>query len=177
MNECDPDTDAYVGVGSNIAPEDNVPRALDLLARQVHLLDVSTAYWTPAVGRADQADYLNCVLKIRTDRPARALKEHVLRPIEDALGRIRSEDKYAARPMDLDILIYGREILDEPGLCLPDPDILRRPFLAVCLLELVPDMILPGMDRLLADVPFSGSAVLGRPDFNLTKQLKARIIS
>ncbi len=134
----------YLAVGSNVEPEENVVEALELLAHYVQIDAVSTFYWTEPVGRRDQPAYLNGVVQLQTSIPPRTLKFGVLRAIEADLGRIRTDDKYAPRTIDLDILLYGGAVVDEPDLRLPDPDITSRGFLIEALAELAPDLELPG---------------------------------
>jgi 2-amino-4-hydroxy-6-hydroxymethyldihydropteridine diphosphokinase len=134
---------AYIGLGSNVSPQANIPRALELLSQAVRLSALSTFYRTAPVGPSGQPPFVNGVAQVRTDLPPRPLKFEVLRRIEAALGRRRGPDKYAPRPIDLDVLLYGDLIVDEPDLVLPDPDLRTRPFLAAALLELAPAMVLP----------------------------------
>jgi dihydroneopterin aldolase/2-amino-4-hydroxy-6-hydroxymethyldihydropteridine diphosphokinase len=129
---------AFIGVGSNIAPEKNIREALRLLARLVRIVAISTFYRTPAIDRPSDPDFYNGVVAIETDLRPMALKSKVLRKIEAALGRRRSADKYASRTIDLDLLV----------LTPPDPDILNRAFVAVPLAEIEPDLLLPGVDHL-----------------------------
>lgn len=143
-------TTAYVGVGSNIEPERNIRRALDLLKQRVHVAACSTFYRTAPVDRPDQPPFLNGVWRIETPLTAYALKFDVLRPIEADLGRVRTVDPYAARPIDLDVLLYGDVVVDEPDLRIPDPDIRTRSFLSVPLLELDPELVLPDTHEPLA---------------------------
>jgi 2-amino-4-hydroxy-6-hydroxymethyldihydropteridine diphosphokinase len=145
--------EAYVAIGSNIEPQDNILQSLLMLKSYVTIAAVSNFYRTSPVGRPEQPDFINCVVKIRTDRSPRELKFEVLRKIEEKLGRVRSEDKFAPRTIDLDIILYGTTVLDEPGLCLPDPSIRRYPFVAVPLAELAPELILPDTQTPLADEP------------------------
>jgi 7,8-dihydro-6-hydroxymethylpterin-pyrophosphokinase len=91
------------------------------------------------------------VAEIATELPPRALKFEVLRPIEAELGRRREEDRYAPRPIDLDLLLYDDVLLTEEGLVLPDPELWSRPFLAHPLHELAPGLVLPGGEA-IADV-------------------------
>jgi dihydroneopterin aldolase/2-amino-4-hydroxy-6-hydroxymethyldihydropteridine diphosphokinase len=131
----------YIGLGSNVSPEANIPRALELLAKEVRLGALSTFYRTLPVGPAGQPSFVNGVAQVRTDLPPRPLKFEVLRGIEARLGRRRGPDKYAPRTIDLDILLYGDMIVKEPDLVLPDPDLRTRPFLAAALLELAPGLV------------------------------------
>jgi 2-amino-4-hydroxy-6-hydroxymethyldihydropteridine diphosphokinase len=144
---------AYVAVGSNIEPLDNIPRALLMLKAYVTISAISNFYRTSPVGRRKQPDFINGVVKIRTDRSPRELKFDILRKIEDKIGRVRSEDKFAPRTIDLDVILYGMTVLDELGLCLPDPSIRLYPFVAAPLLELAPELILPDTQTQLAKVP------------------------
>jgi 2-amino-4-hydroxy-6-hydroxymethyldihydropteridine diphosphokinase len=139
----------FVGVGSNIEPEANVRRALQLLAREVRLRAVSTIYRTPAIGGGPP--FLDGVVEVSTALTPRALKLDVLRRIEAQLGRQRGPDPNAPRPIDLDLLIYGDRV-ETDGLVLPDPEIAARPFLALALLELAPGLVLPDSRRALRDV-------------------------
>jgi 7,8-dihydro-6-hydroxymethylpterin-pyrophosphokinase len=80
------------------------------------------------------------------------LKHQVLRNIEADLGRERSEDKYAPRTIDLDLIAYDDLVIERDDLTLPDPQILRRPFLAMGLSELAPGWTMPGLDRRIEEV-------------------------
>lgn len=142
---------AFIGVGSNINPEENMRRALRLLAEQVRVMRVSTVYRTEALGRPGDPSFYNCVVEIETEIPPEDLKRRVLRRIEADLGRSRTADKYAPRTMDLDVLLYGDMVVSAGDLVLPDPDITKRPFLAIPLRELAPDLPLPGTGRSIAD--------------------------
>jgi len=167
---------AYVAVGSNVEPRTNIPAALRLLRRRVTVSAVSTFYRSAAVGpdgtpRADQPDFLNGVFQVRTPLAARELKFDVLRPIERELGRLRTADKYAPRTIDLDVLLYGESVIDEPDLSIPSPD-LSRPFVAVPLLELAPETVLPDTREPLACL-WGGRPPVGMvPDTECTRALK-----
>jgi dihydroneopterin aldolase/2-amino-4-hydroxy-6-hydroxymethyldihydropteridine diphosphokinase len=141
---------AFIGMGSNVEPERNLREALRLLASAVLVLDLSTVYLTPPVGRPEQASYYNCIAAIETALEPLELKQRVLRTIEDRLGRVRNRDTFAPRPIDLDLLVYDDLVLREEGLELPDPDIFRRSFLAAGLHELAPGLILPGTNTAIA---------------------------
>lgn len=142
----------YIGIGSNIEPAKNVRRAIHRLAEETRLMGVSTVYCTDALGRPEQPPYFNCVAAIDTEMPPIAVKRGMLRSIEDSLGRVRSADKYAPRTIDLDLIVYGNLVVDKDGLKIPDPEILERPFLAVPLYELAPDLMLPGFRLKIGDV-------------------------
>src|SRR5574340_163353 len=135
---------AFIGIGSNIEPAENVLAAIRSLARRARLNGISTVYLTQALGRPEQPPYYNCVVEIETEAPPAEVKYDLLRDIENSLGRQRTEDKYAPRTIDLDLIVYGDLMLDADGIKLPDPEILERPLLAIPLFELAPDLVLAG---------------------------------
>ncbi len=144
---------AFVSVGSNINPGENVRRAVRLLARQVRVQGISTVYLTePVEQQHEQEPYYNCVLETETDRSPLELKQNVLRLIEEELGRKRSADKFAPRTIDLDLILYDDLVIKEEGLTLPDPEILKRPFLSIPLCELAPELVLPDTRIPIAEV-------------------------
>ncbi|UCD29308.1 MAG: 2-amino-4-hydroxy-6-hydroxymethyldihydropteridine diphosphokinase, partial [Planctomycetota bacterium] len=118
----------FIAVGSNIDPEINILQALKRIKEPVKITGISTFYQTPPIERPVQQPFLNGVWRIETLMSARTLKFNCLRTIENELGRVRTEDKYAARTIDLDIIIYGDMVIDEPDLQIPDPDIYTRSF-------------------------------------------------
>lgn len=164
----------FIGVGSNIQPEENVVKAVAMLAADCRLLKISTFYLTEPTGRQDQPPFFNGVLEVETKRPPLELKFSVLRSIENKLGRNRTEDKYAPRTIDLDILLYGEEVLDEGDLILPDPEITSRPFLAVPLGELAPEVTLPGSGKALKEIADSMDTRSMEPLTEFTRSLKRR---
>ena len=117
-------------LGSNIRPEAHLKCAFDLLRGQVSIEKVSAIWKTPAVGTSGP-DFLNVAVLATTDLSARELKENVLRPLESQLGRVRGADKNAARPIDLDIIIYDSLLLD--------PNLWRQAHRAVPVSEILPD--------------------------------------
>lgn len=137
-------TEVYISLGSNIEPERNMERAVVALGREVKIRMLSTVYLTRPLERSGQPDFYNCVALIETDRSARSLKFDILRGIERSLGRKRTEDRFAPRTIDLDILLYDREEIRQADLVVPDPEIYSRPFLARSLSEISPGLRLPG---------------------------------
>jgi dihydroneopterin aldolase/2-amino-4-hydroxy-6-hydroxymethyldihydropteridine diphosphokinase len=142
----------FIGVGSNIDPEQNVLRALQMLGREARIVAISTFYRTEPEKRPEQPQFVNGVVEIHTDVPPEVLKRDVLRRIEHDLGRRRSEDAYAARTIDLDILVYDDIVSETDDMRIPDPDIADRPFLAIPLYELAPQLILPGSGMRVRDL-------------------------
>ncbi|HEY3208996.1 MAG TPA: 2-amino-4-hydroxy-6-hydroxymethyldihydropteridine diphosphokinase [Actinomycetota bacterium] len=141
----------FVGLGSNLGDRlANLQEAVDRLGKTpgVHVIQTSRVYETDPVGPA-QPDYLNAVVMVETSLSARELLEACL-GVERAMGRERRE-RWGPRNIDLDVLGYGREQIDEPGLQVPHPRMHERAFVLVPLLELEPDPALPG-GRRLADL-------------------------
>jgi len=142
----------YLGVGSNMKPVFQVERALLLLKKSVKVAGSSTFYWTSALGHPEQDPFLNGCWKIETELSLLDLKEGVLERIEEDLGRRRTEDKWADRPIDLDILLWGDRVEECEAWTLPHPDIRNRPFVAIPLLELDPDLRMPDTGERLASL-------------------------
>ena len=191
---------AFVGVGSNIRPEDNILKALTALAETpgIALTGISTFYRTapiadpkdsilpPSADRRDlDPDFLNGVLEIRTGLPSDALLR-LFDEIEAGLGRKRPSERYAPRTMDLDLLLYGRghsgvsgPTWEEigPGKYLAHNDIERRAFVSHPLLELAPNLALPphGIPLMALAAIFDSPG--GAPETALTQDLKTRFLS
>src|SRR5690349_15679398 len=102
---------AFIGVGSNMAPEENIRDGLRRIAECARLVSISTFYRQPAIDHPEDPDFYNGVIGIDTDLPPTILKWQVLRPIEAALGRRRTRDKYSPRTIDLDLLLYDDCVL------------------------------------------------------------------
>jgi 2-amino-4-hydroxy-6-hydroxymethyldihydropteridine diphosphokinase len=134
---------AYVGIGTNLGDrEDNVRRALELLA-DLGPVRSSSIRETDPVGLTDQPKFLNAVAELETDLPAGDVLERLLE-IERRLGRDRAEEqRWGPRMIDLDLLLYGREKIEEPGLSVPHPRLAERRFVLEPLCELAPDLTLP----------------------------------
>jgi 2-amino-4-hydroxy-6-hydroxymethyldihydropteridine diphosphokinase len=163
----------FVGVGSNIKPERHILAALKLLQERVAVTATSTFYRTRAVRGSNQPDFYNGVWRIATSLQPETLKFDVLRTIEAELGRARTDDTHADRPIDLDLVIYEQRCNHSTDLVLPDPDIRRRAFLALPLFELAPALTLPDTGESIADIAagMNTSAMHPLPEF--TASLKA----
>jgi 2-amino-4-hydroxy-6-hydroxymethyldihydropteridine diphosphokinase len=139
---------AYVGLGSNLAhPRRQLARAASRLARlpQTRLVALSANYLTPPMGSAEpQPDYVNAVAKLVTALPPRALLARLL-AIERRHGRRRTggQPRNAARPLDLDLLLYGRLRVRLPLLILPHPRMHERAFVLRPLLDVAPAATIP----------------------------------
>jgi 2-amino-4-hydroxy-6-hydroxymethyldihydropteridine diphosphokinase len=145
-------TVAFLSLGSNIEPEKNMLEAVRLLSRHVKVLKASTVYLTKPLQQKFQAEYYNCVIKIETDIEPRKLKFDVLRAVEAELGRKRTQDKFASRTIDIDIILYGNLVVATKDVIIPDPDIRKRVFLAIPLCEIEPDLVLPGANEPISQV-------------------------
>ena len=144
MNANEPlEIPAYLLLGSNIRPEVNLPQALTLLRAQVPVFAVSTVWETPPVGTEGPSFY-NAAVGILTDLPPEALKRRLLRPIEAQLGRVRTGDKFAPRPIDIDLVVYASEVLD--------PEVWRYAHIAIPLSEILPGLRHPQSGETLARV-------------------------
>ena len=137
---------AYVGLGANLGDrERTIARALDLLraAAGVRVAAVSSLRETEPVGYADQPPFLNGAAALDTELGPRALLELLL-GIERTLGRVREGPRFGPRTIDLDVLLYGDEAVDEPGLTVPHPRLHERRFALEPLAELDPGLVVPG---------------------------------
>ena len=142
-------TRAYVGLGANLGDrEATIERALELLAEEegIAVAAVSALRETEPVGVTEQPRFLNGAVALETALSARALLETLLR-IERSLGRVRTGVRWGPRTIDLDLLVYGSEVLDEPGLHVPHPRLHERRFALEPLAELDPELEIPGRGR------------------------------
>jgi 2-amino-4-hydroxy-6-hydroxymethyldihydropteridine diphosphokinase len=103
---------------------------------------------TDPVGYVHQPRFLNAACRVETDLSARELLERLL-AVERALGRERTGPRFGPRTIDLDLLLYGDETIDEPGLTVPHPRLAERTFVLEPLVELDPDLALPDGRRVL----------------------------
>jgi 2-amino-4-hydroxy-6-hydroxymethyldihydropteridine diphosphokinase len=137
---------AYVGLGANLGDrESTIRRAIELLAAEpaVEVVAVSSLRETDPVGYAEQPRFLNGVAAVETELGPRILLDRLL-AVERELGRVRDEGpRFGPRTIDLDLLLYGDEVLDEPGLTVPHPRLAERLFVLEPLYELDPELTLP----------------------------------
>ncbi len=161
----------FIGVGSNIDPEENIRRAIALIKEKARITGVSSFYLTEPVSRPGQDPYYNGVLEIEVDLEPLALRNGLLRGIEERLGRVRTGDVHGPRTIDLDIILYGDMVFEGEGLKLPSPEILERAFVALPLSELAPDTVLPGSGVRLKEVAERFEADEMVPLAGFTKEL------
>ena len=142
---------AYIGLGANVGPrEETLRRAVALLAGEegVEVVGVSTLQETEPVGVVDQPRFLNGAMAVETTLSARELLDVLLRT-ERTLGRVRDGTRWGPRTVDLDLLVYADEVVDEPGLRVPHPRLQERRFVLEPLAELDPALVIPGAGRVL----------------------------
>jgi 2-amino-4-hydroxy-6-hydroxymethyldihydropteridine diphosphokinase len=143
---------AYIGLGSNLGDRAaTIRKALDRLAARprIELLAVSSLRETDPVGFEDQPRFLNGAAALRTELGPRDLLDRMLE-IERGLGRVREGARYGPRTIDLDLLLYGDAVVDEPGLEIPHPRLAERVFVLEPLVELNPNLEVPGQGRVQA---------------------------
>lgn len=140
----------YLGLGANLGDrERNLTVALRRLEPLARVEDVSSLYESEPVG-PEQPPYLNAVCRVVTGLRPMALLRHALE-VEREIGRRRGADeRWGPRPIDIDLLLYGDTVVDEPGLRVPHPELLRRPFALVPLAELAGELRHPELDETVA---------------------------
>ncbi|TDR43293.1 2-amino-4-hydroxy-6-hydroxymethyldihydropteridine diphosphokinase [Tahibacter aquaticus] len=151
---------AFIGLGSNLGDS---RRSVDQAAQRIaglastQLRQVSSQYLTPPWGVQQQPPFINAVVEISTSLGAPALLAGLLE-IEREAGRVRDGSRWGPRPLDLDVLLYGQQIISRPGLCVPHPHLAERAFVLLPLAEIAPLQQVPGLGRvadLLARIDFS----------------------
>ena len=128
----------YLGLGSNIEPEKNLGRAVRELRRKYGELEISAVYRSAAVG-FDGDDFLNLVVGLQSDDEPLEMVEEIER-LHNLVGRVRGSEKWAARPLDIDLLLYNDEVIDERPVRVPRSDILEYSFVLRPLAELAPNL-------------------------------------
>ena len=132
---------AYLSLGSNMGDRQrNLERAIDLLSQRLKVTSVSSIYDTEPVGGINQPRFLNLVCQVNTRLAPEALLA-LAKGIESKLGRIGKSG--APRPIDIDILFYGDQVMNMPGLAIPHPRLAERAFVLVPLAEIAPDFSHP----------------------------------
>ena len=134
---------ATILLGSNINPEENITKAKNLLMKECKLLKYSQIWETEAIGN-DGPDFLNSAITIESPLSENNLKNQILRKIEMDLGRVRSDNKYAPRTIDLDIIIFDGQVIDQ--------DLWTRSFIASPISDLYPDLQQPSNKKTLLQV-------------------------
>ncbi|MBV9914088.1 MAG: 2-amino-4-hydroxy-6-hydroxymethyldihydropteridine diphosphokinase [Sinobacteraceae bacterium] len=141
--------DVYVALGSNVEPEKHLRLASQELRRQFPGTRFSAWYRNAAVG-FQGADLINSVAVFVTELPLAELIQR-LHAIEELCGRPRDAPRWAPRSMDIDVLLYGSLICQQPRLQLPRPDLLKRAYMLGPLAELAPRVLHPSTGLTIAD--------------------------
>ena len=142
---------AFIGIGANLGErERSIQDALRLLEAHagIDVVAVSKIRETDPVGVVDQPRFLNAAAKVQTTLSPRVLLDRLL-GIERELGRVRVE-RYGPRTIDLDLLVYGDEVVDEPGLRVPHARLHERKFVLEPLNDLDPGLVVPGLGEVRA---------------------------
>lgn len=135
----------YLALGSNLHnPQQQIEKACEEIANLPHSSPnkISRIYKNPPYGTIPQADFFNAVMSIQTRLPPHELLRH-LQEIEIKQGRVRGLEKWGPRTLDLDILLYGNEVISDKTLQIPHYDLKNRFFFLYPLHEIIPDLTLP----------------------------------
>ena len=147
-----PSAAAYIGLGSNLDdPVRQVCAAVQMLNEiaETRVVARSSLYRSAPFGPVAQPEFVNAVARLETRQAPYDLLQQ-LQSIERRIGRMPGE-RWGPRRIDLDLLVYGDELIDEDGLKVPHPGIAERNFVLLPLGEVAPDLIIPGLGR-LADI-------------------------
>jgi 2-amino-4-hydroxy-6-hydroxymethyldihydropteridine diphosphokinase len=139
--------ESYLLLGSNLGDsKEYLKQAVDKISGLAgEITGQSALYQTASWGKTDQPDFINQVLRIKTNLTPQQLLETIL-VIEKSLGRQRTE-KWGSRTIDIDILFYGEQVIREENLVIPHPFLHERRFTLLPLLELCPDLVHPVLDQ------------------------------
>ena len=142
--------EVFVAAGSNIDPLRHLRAALAGLERSYAPLTISPAYQNEAVGFEGE-DFVNLVVGFTTTDSLERVRTR-LQEIETDCGRPRDAPKWAPRSMDLDILLYGDDQRNEPGLIVPRPDLVKRPYMLKPMSDLAPNVMHPTQRRTMGEL-------------------------
>lgn len=145
------DNEVYIGLGSNLnQPQEQLNKALVAITNlpDSQLVKQSSFYQSAPMGPQNQSDFINAVILINTRLTAFNLLD-ALQQIEQSQGRVRKQERWGARTLDLDILLYNNEIIETTTLVVPHYDMKQRSFVLTPLLEIAPKLILPDGAKLI----------------------------
>ncbi|CNH24516.1 2-amino-4-hydroxy-6-hydroxymethyldihydropteridinepyrophosphokinase [Yersinia massiliensis] len=140
----------YIALGSNQSmPLQQVKTALEALAHlpRTRLVACSPFYRTKPLGPQDQPDFLNAVVALDTSLPPEQLLDHT-QAIERNQGRVRKEQRWGPRTLDLDIMLYGDQVITTDRLTVPHYGLKEREFMLYPLADIAPDLIFPDGEAL-----------------------------
>ncbi|WP_448565522.1 2-amino-4-hydroxy-6-hydroxymethyldihydropteridine diphosphokinase [Thalassotalea ganghwensis] len=141
---------AFIGLGSNLDnPEQQIKHAIEaiVLIPQSNIDKLSSLYFSRPMGPQDQPDYMNAVLSLETLLAPLALLDQ-LQAIENKAGRVRKDNRWGARVLDLDILLYDQEVINNSRLTVPHYGMHEREFVLLPLAEISPNLTLPDGRRI-----------------------------
>lgn len=138
----------YLGLGSNVAPGKNLQLAARELRRRFNLRDLSCVYRSKSLG-FDGDDFLNAVACIETNKTPLELCAE-LEDIHDLANRGRNSDRFSSRTLDIDLLLYGRQVITEARIRVPRSDVLEYSFVLRPLAEIAPDLVHPVTGRAIS---------------------------
>ena len=136
----------YIAIGSNLAsPLEQVNAAIQAIGEipDSRIMAVSSFYRTPPLGPQDQPDYLNAAVALETTLAPEELLNHTQR-IELQQGRVRKAERWGPRTLDLDIMLFGDEVINTERLTVPHYDMKNRGFMLWPLVEIAPELLFPG---------------------------------
>lgn len=143
----------FICLGSNIEAEKNLPAAVRLLSQYGTVRAASKVYETLPVGFSEQANFLNAAVLLETPLALDAVLDTVVPTIEQALNRVRDRSNpYGPRTIDLDVALFNDLVIRAGRRELPDPDIVKYPFVAIPLAELEPEYVHPISGETLATI-------------------------
>lgn len=152
--------DVFLGLGSNVGDRENqLKEAIRLLDEQsgIKVVKVSSFYETEPVGYVDQPDFLNLCVEIQTELSPKAVLERGL-AIEQQLHRVRKE-RWGPRTLDIDILLYGDQIIEEQDLTIPHPRMTERAFVLIPLQEIALNKVEPRTQTKIKDITVPNETV------------------
>ncbi|SJL85350.1 2-amino-4-hydroxy-6-hydroxymethyldihydropteridine diphosphokinase [Vibrio palustris] len=155
---------AYIAIGSNLSdPVQQTKNAIEALKTlpQSQFLNVSSLYSSTPMGPQDQPDYINAVVEIKTDLSAMELLNST-QAIEQEHGRVRKDERWGPRTLDLDIILYGQQTIDNERLTVPHYGMRQREFVLYPLAEIAPELQLPdgvSLQSVLSTVPRNGLSI------------------
>lgn len=150
----------YIGLGGNLnKPLETIKSAVEALKAlpDSEWVGVSPFYQSQPMGPADQPEYVNAVAAIRTQLPALTLLDHT-QAIENTHGRVRKDNRWGPRTLDLDLLLYGDQRIENERLTVPHYGMKEREFVLYPLADLAPELVLPcgtALGMLLEKVPLN----------------------
>lgn len=152
---------AYIGLGSNLSdPQAQIYAAIEKLKQLDggNVIKISSLYFSRPMGPQDQPDYMNAVLALETNKSAIELLEQ-LQHIENITGRIRKDDRWGARILDLDIILFDQQVINTSRLTIPHYGLKQREFVLLPLAEIAANLFLPdgdSIDELASNIARNG---------------------